>query len=306
MKKDCLILHKNEKPALNYWNFGNTAHSRLQSKLSKPKQSKFPTAKQSLCWRWLRSRPSSPIGRFRIRFALINKGKTGKIIMKKTISILTALMLSLSIVSALEEPKVILTGATPDQPFLYFFKVNIKEPITLFFLTGQADIQKRLEYLETRTLELKKVSLKITDTEKLKKLQEKIEKENKADLDEIEERSNDLDEQKIKELDVILEKHIIRLNEVLEKVPEQAKSGIENAINSSSKVLDTIKEREIEDLKDTVDTGILSESREKEFNDEIKKLEDEREKLGFKKLEEERNNDFSTAKKIESGLVNGG
>jgi len=226
--------------------------------------------------------------------------------MKKTISILTALMLSLSIVSALEEPKVILTGATPDQPFLYFFKVNIKEPITLFFLTGQADIQKRLEYLETRTLELKKVSLKITDTEKLKKLQEKIEKENKADLDEIEERSNDLDEQKIKELDVILEKHIIRLNEVLEKVPEQAKSGIENAINSSSKVLDTIKEREIEDLKDTVDTGILSESREKEFNDEIKKLEDEREKLGFKKLEEERNNDFSTAKKIESGLVNGG
>ena len=93
--------------------------------------------------------------------------------MKKTISILTALMLSLSIVSALEEPKVILTGATPDQPFLYFFKVNIKEPITLFFLTGQADIQKRLEYLETRTLELKKVSLKITDTEKLKKLQEK-------------------------------------------------------------------------------------------------------------------------------------
>ena len=99
--------------------------------------------------------------------------------MKKRIALYLIKLMVLSIfltgtVSAIEEPKVVLVGALPDQPFLYFLKTKIKEPIILMFTTGENDIQKRLEFLETRRLELRVLASKPNIEDKLEKLSENV------------------------------------------------------------------------------------------------------------------------------------
>ena len=155
--------------------------------------------------------------------------------------IISMLLLMMPLAIAIEEPSVLVVGSLPDQHFLYFFKTKINEPIKLLF--SKDELQYNLELLELRKEEMKALAEKIKDSDKLTKYQQKAEELRQKHLKAIEEKSQELNEDDTKKLNGILQKHIDRLNEILEKAPESAKSGLRNAIESSSKVLDKTKER---------------------------------------------------------------
>ena len=158
---------------------------------------------------------------------------------KKPIILILLMLTPLAI--AIEEPSILIVGALPDQPFLYFFKTRVNEPMKLLF-SGD-ELQYNLELLELRKEEMKALAEKVKDSDKLAKYQQKAEGLRQKHLNRIEEKAQELNDEDAKKLNEVLQKHIDKLNEVLEKVPEEAKSGIQNAIESSSKVLNKTKER---------------------------------------------------------------
>jgi len=176
--------------------------------------------------------------------------------MKKTIAFILAISIFSSIVSALEVPEVTDAGILPTQPFFYLLKTNIKEPVSLMFKTGDADLQERLRLLEVRRLELERVS-KLKGAN-MQELQEKILNNQKRQLENIERRGKGMNLNKIAELEDLLFKHIARLSEVVEKVPENGKEGVRKAMTASSKVfqaliVETVRMKE--DLRVAVDSN---------------------------------------------------
>ena len=71
----------------------------------------------------------------------------------------------------------------------------------------------------------------------------------------MEDDAENLNEKQKIELRDILQKHIDRLNEVLEEAPKQAQSGLENAINASSKVISRIESKITQITKKAETTG---------------------------------------------------
>src|SRR3990167_11338227 len=177
--------------------------------------------------------------------------------MQKTIFFFITTILLSSIVSAIEEPKAIVIRALPTHSVIYFFEVNIKEPLQLLFAKDK--VQKKLDFLEKRKLELIRISRiePATDQEKIRliKWQAIIEEKRQRLLRELEDDAENLDEEQKIELRDILQKHIDRLNEVLEEAPEQAKSGLENAINASSRVINRIESKITQITKKAEITG---------------------------------------------------
>lgn len=143
---------------------------------------------------------------------------------------------------------------TPDSPF-YFLK-TWKESIQTFFTFGAENKTKQyLRLAEVRLAEYQKMVEK-GKTEIADKILQRYEKQLNNALEKTEELKNkgrdikDLS-QKIEETVV---KHLEILQENFQKVPEQAKKGIENAIENSQKYLEKILE-----LKDKEKTPISEE-----------------------------------------------
>ena len=117
--------------------------------------------------------------------------------MQKTIfSLATILILLSSIASAIQEPKNIVIRALPTNGIIYFSEVNIKEPIQL--LIAKDKVQKKLDFLEKRRLELVHISQiePKTEQEKVKivKWQAMIEEKRQKLLGEVEDDAGNLNE----------------------------------------------------------------------------------------------------------------
>ena len=134
-----------------------------------------------------------------------------------------------------QESDLPLPGLTPDSPF-YFLKAW-KESIQMFFTFGEENKARQFLHLsEVRLAEYKKMIEK-GKTEIAQKILEKYEEKLGHALekaDQAQEKGKDVEKLKEAISEKIL-KHQEVLEGVLEKVPEEAKKGIENAIEMSSK-----------------------------------------------------------------------
>lgn len=157
--------------------------------------------------------------------------------MKKIINVLIGFIFMLSIVNAQTSISEVVT---PDQSS-YYMKVKVPEYFQLLFAKDK--ISKRLEFMEKRRLEYEKLALKFNETSKNK--QEKL-LEHLRQLE-----SKRLEQQRVIENQFLsltndrklfvlkqLQKHLIRLNEVKEQLPEPAQQRIVVAIESSGKVIE--------------------------------------------------------------------
>lgn len=138
-------------------------------------------------------------------------------------------------------------GLTPDSPF-YFLK-SWKESIQTFFTFGAESKAKQFLHLaDVRLAEYEKMIEK-GKAEIAQKTLEKYEKQLNRAL----EKSQEAQEQgrDVEKLTTLISEATIRhhevLNNVLEKIPEEAKIGIENAIEMSQKRFDSAIQQKIEE-----------------------------------------------------------
>jgi len=161
--------------------------------------------------------------------------------MKKIIYSLILLTLLFWAVSILaQDTNLPSPGTLPDSPF-YFVKIW-KEAIKNFFTFGAENKAKQFLHLaDVRLAEYQKMIEK-GKTEIAQKTLDKYEKQLNRALQKIEELKNEnKDTQDISQkLGNTLSKHIEILQTNLQKVPDVAKKGIENAIENSSKAIDKL------------------------------------------------------------------
>jgi len=158
--------------------------------------------------------------------------------MKKIFSILVLLVLSFGAVSVLaQDDNLPSPGLTPDSPF-YFLK-TWKEQIQLFFTFGlENKVKQYLHLADVRMAEYQKM-LEKGKTEIAQKTLDKYEKQLNLALQKAEElksagqETTDLS-QKIEDT---IAKHVEVLQRNLEKAPEAAKQGLQNALENSQKVI---------------------------------------------------------------------
>src|SRR3990167_3264108 len=165
--------------------------------------------------------------------------------MKKFLISLFVLTILLSTFSIAQEEELT-AGTLPDSP-LYNLDL-VFERLSLFFTPNQYDkIIKKIEFADERISEYKLM------VDKNKPDYANVAKSNHVNLlDEIEKDKTNLTEKQNVDLSVRLQKHILVLERVREKVPESAKAGLTNAIEKSSKVITKTQERLSEDNKYSV------------------------------------------------------
>jgi len=159
--------------------------------------------------------------------------------MKKIIYSLILLTLLFGTISVLaQDANLPSPGILPDSPF-YFLK-TWKEAIQNFFTFGAENKAKQfLRLADVRLAEYQKMIEK-GKTEIVQKTLDKYEKQLNHALQRIEELKNKGEETKgiSQELEDIVNKHIEVLQRNLQKAPEAAKKGLQNAIENSSKVIE--------------------------------------------------------------------
>jgi hypothetical protein len=134
-------------------------------------------------------------------------------------------------------------GLTPDSPF-YLIK-SIKESIQTFFTFGAENKAKQYLHLaEIRLAEYQKMIEK-GKTEIAEKTLTKYQNQLNRALSKAEELKNKGEDIKdlTEKIQQATSKHLEVLQENLQKVPEQAKQGIENAIENSQKQIEKILEK---------------------------------------------------------------
>ena len=155
--------------------------------------------------------------------------------MKKIIFLLIVLSFVIAGCKALAEENLPDPGTLPDNTF-YFLK-TWKESIQTFFTFGAENKAKQFLHLaEVRLAEYQKMIEK-SKTEIAEKTLEKYEQQLNHALEkteEVKEKGKDVEKLAISISETTL-KHQEVLENVLEKVPEEAKKGIENAIEMSQK-----------------------------------------------------------------------
>ena len=159
-------------------------------------------------------------------------------------------------------------GLTPDSPF-YFLK-EWKESIQTFFTFGAENKAKQYLHLaEVRLAEYQKMIEK-GKTEIAQKTLEKYENQLNNALDKAAELGQNGKD--IKDLSQRIEesvgKHVQVLQENLQKVPEQARKGIENAIENSRKQIQKILEKKIEKQNETTTSTQTAVERWKTYRNE--------------------------------------
>ncbi len=162
-----------------------------------------------------------------------------------TFSVLIIFSLIFSAIALAKDFELPEAGITPDSPF-YFVK-SWTEKIQLFF-TFSAE-QKAKQYLHlagVRLAEYQKM-LEKGKTEIAEKTLTKYQNQLNRALEKAEELKNK--GKNVEELTTQIQeatsKHLEILNQNLQKVPEQAKKGIENAIENSQKQIEKILEKPI-------------------------------------------------------------
>ena len=155
----------------------------------------------------------------------------------KKIAMFLTIFLFLFIFSSLERvmasPESEEAGLTPDSPF--YFLDTWQEKISLAFtFNPQAKAEKMLKYAEEKIAETEKLSeeQKAKYMDKALNLYNQYSTNISTQIDKLKAQGKDVDQllQKVSESTL---KHQEVLTKVLEKVPEEAKSGIQNALSKS-------------------------------------------------------------------------
>lgn len=160
--------------------------------------------------------------------------------MKNLFIISIVLSLFFSSIALAKEISLPEPGLTPDSPF-YFVK-SIKESIQTFFTFGAKNKAKQYLHLaEVRLAEYQKMIDKSKE-EIAEKILNKYQDHLNRALSKTEELKNKGEDIKdlTEKIQQATSKHLEILMQNLEKVPEQAKSGIESAIENSQKNLERI------------------------------------------------------------------
>lgn len=164
---------------------------------------------------------------------LIMLMKTGK--MKKTITLIMALMFMLIPGAFAVETQEVDAGLTPDSPF--YFMDRFGESLSIAFtFNDEGKAQKHLEFAQERLEEMK-----VTEkTDKIEDLQENFAK----NLQKSEEKtkSGDFTEK----IEQVRARNQEVLNELKDKLPEEAQKGIENAIANSQKAKSYTEEEKVQ------------------------------------------------------------
>ena len=170
--------------------------------------------------------------------------------MKKTILLLIIFSFLFATAIFAEESGFPESGLTPDSNF-YFLK-SWKESIQTFFTFGAENKAKQFLHLaEVRLAEYQKMIEK-GKTEIAQKILDKYEQQLNHALEKTEEaKDQGKDVEKLKEeISEKILKHQKVLTGILEKVPEEAKKGIENAIEMSKKGLEAAAQATSEENKE--------------------------------------------------------
>jgi len=155
-----------------------------------------------------------------------------------TILLLLSFFLRLAVLA--QETQLPDPGTTPDSPF-YILK-EWKESIQTFFTFGAENKAKQYLHLaDVRLAEYQKMIEK-GKTEIAQRTLEKYEKQLGHALQKIEELKNKGEDVKeiSQKVEDVVNKHLEVLETNLQKVPEDAKEGLRNAIENSSKVIEKV------------------------------------------------------------------
>lgn len=173
--------------------------------------------------------------------------------MKKIIliTVISIFLISTGVKILAQDSQTSSVGLMPDSPF-YFLKV-VKEKIQTFFtFSAENKTKQYLHLAEVRMAEYQKM-LEKGKTELARKTLEKYEKQlNKAivKIEELKSKGKNVEDtsQKIEES---VAKHINILERNLQKAPESAKKGLDNALESARKLIQkkTEKNQELECIK---------------------------------------------------------
>ena len=161
----------------------------------------------------------------------------------KTLFILSLVILSLFSIPVFAQEEA---GITPDSPYLYTLDRGLERARLLFTFTNRGKVEYLLDKADERAEEIGE-SLEINSRSFANTKREEI-------LTEVEERAEKLDDSDLAEFDKMdvllrLQKHRAVLERVLAKVPEQARSGIERALENADRL--QIKVNETIDAKNT-------------------------------------------------------
>ena len=157
--------------------------------------------------------------------------------MGKILSLIVAiLLLTMPLVAAQEIETN--AGITPDQGILWGIDVAIEKIIMLLTTKPENKVALGLHIASERLAEIKLMA----EQNKIQSM-DKAEIERENIIDEVEENAKGLSEEHRAFVAIRLQKHIDKLLEVKEEVPEQAKTGLDTAIEKSSYVLERMRVR---------------------------------------------------------------
>ena len=159
--------------------------------------------------------------------------------------ILTTILMLLLVPLALALEPEVEAGITPDSSFygLDIFFDNLR----VAFTTNVAEKARvRLEIAQERVAEMKQMA-----QENKLQSQEKARVQERLQIQEVENLVEEMVNGEKVDIQQRLQKHIIILKDVFEKVSEQAKEGIQKAIDSSSKVFDNVQTKIPSELRES-------------------------------------------------------
>jgi len=129
----------------------------------------------------------------------------------------------------------------------YLFQ-DLYENIRLFFtFDSEKKFDQRLEYAEERLEELNELK-DVVDEETLQKLEERYEYQLKK-AEELALKKQEKTEERLQKIYELRERHILRLMEVSEQVPQEAKGSIDTVIERSIEKYESIPQK-IEEAKE--------------------------------------------------------
>jgi F0F1-type ATP synthase membrane subunit b/b' len=156
---------------------------------------------------------------------------------KKAISLIVGILLITMPLVVAQETETD-AGITPDQRFLWGIDIAIERIIMLITTRAENKVSFGLKIANERLAEIKAMA-----SQNKTQFMKMAEFERGNIINEIEKNAAGLSEEHRLQISERLQNHIKQLEEVKETIPEQAREGLENAINKSSKVLERMRIR---------------------------------------------------------------